>query len=162
MGVPAGTVIHGAWNTCPSGYLNADGSAVSRSDYQKLFLAIDELYGSGSGDGSTTFNLPNAQGLFIRGAGSQTLGPVTYSGTLGSKQNDQIQGFALDIYDNNSNRVGRNGNPAVTTGVTITNTGSSSTSPLRATGFFDAGYGTPRVGGETRPGNLSLKFCIKY
>lgn len=44
----------------PSGYLLADGRAVSRTTYKKLFDKIGTKYGSG--DGSTTFNLPNMKG----------------------------------------------------------------------------------------------------
>lgn len=41
----------------PAGWLLCDGSAVSRLTYAALFAATGTLYGSG--DGSTTFNLPN-------------------------------------------------------------------------------------------------------
>lgn len=44
----------------PHGFLICDGSAISRSTYNKLFSVIDVYYGSG--DGSTTFNLPNFSG----------------------------------------------------------------------------------------------------
>lgn len=46
-----------AGTTVPTGYLLCDGSAVSRTTYASLFSAIGTTYGSG--DGSTTFNLPN-------------------------------------------------------------------------------------------------------
>lgn len=73
----------------PYGFLNCDGAAVSRSTYAKLFAVIGTTYGTG--DGSTTFNLPNTQGIGLRGVGSQTYGGVTYSATLGQKRNDAIQ-----------------------------------------------------------------------
>lgn len=66
---PVGTMLD--WPTTssyPTGYLRADGSAVSRTSYADLFALIGTTYGSG--DGSTTFNLPN---LPAAGAGS----PVT-------------------------------------------------------------------------------------
>lgn len=44
----------------PSGWLLCDGSAISRAEYPKLFMAIGTLYGAG--DGTTTFNLPNLKG----------------------------------------------------------------------------------------------------
>ena len=44
----------------PSGWLICDGSAISRAEYPKLFLAIGTLYGAG--DGTSTFNLPNLKG----------------------------------------------------------------------------------------------------
>jgi microcystin-dependent protein len=58
--VPAGTILEFAGSTAPSGFLLADGSAVSRTQYSSLFTAIGTTYGSG--DGSTTFNLPNRKG----------------------------------------------------------------------------------------------------
>lgn len=57
---PVGTYIEGAWTTAPSGYLLADGSAVSRTTYANLFAVIGTTYGAG--DGSTTFNLPDTTG----------------------------------------------------------------------------------------------------
>lgn len=48
-----------------AGWLLCDGSAVSRSTYAALFSAIGVAYGSG--DGSTTFNVPDAKGRFLRG-----------------------------------------------------------------------------------------------
>ena len=55
-----------AGNTIPAGWLLCDGSAVSRTDYAKLFGAIGTTWGAG--DGSTTFNLPNSIGRFAEGA----------------------------------------------------------------------------------------------
>ena len=48
-----------------SGWLYCDGDAVSRSTYADLFAAIGTTYGVG--DGSTTFNLPDLRGVFLRG-----------------------------------------------------------------------------------------------
>ena len=59
-GTPVGTSIEGYWSAAPEGYLLEDGSAVSRTTYANLFSAIGTTFGSG--DGSTTFNLPNSQG----------------------------------------------------------------------------------------------------
>lgn len=63
---PVGTMLD--WPTTssyPTGYLRADGTAVSRTSYADLFSLIGTTYGSG--DGSTTFNLPN---LVAAGSGS--------------------------------------------------------------------------------------------
>jgi microcystin-dependent protein len=58
---PTGTLIMWAGGTTPpSGYLLCDGSAVSRAIYAELFGVIGTTYGSG--DGSTTFNLPDLKG----------------------------------------------------------------------------------------------------
>lgn len=79
-GVPVGSVFWLATQTAPEGYLICDGSAVSRTEYADLFAAIGTTFGTG--DGSTTFALPNLQAAFIRGAGSQN----GYSATFGQKQ----------------------------------------------------------------------------
>ena len=49
----------------PTGWLKANGAAVSRSAYADLFAAIGTRFGAG--DGSTTFNLPDLRAEFIRG-----------------------------------------------------------------------------------------------
>lgn len=63
--VPAGTVSAFAGATSPAGYLLCDGGAISRNIYSDLYAAIGTAYGVG--DGSTTFNLPDLRGEFIRG-----------------------------------------------------------------------------------------------
>lgn len=64
--VPSGAVMPFAGAAAPGGWLMCDGSAVSRSTYGDLFLAIGTLYGAG--DGSTTFNLPDMRGRAVFGA----------------------------------------------------------------------------------------------
>ena len=66
--LPAGTMIHFAGNVVPEGFLVCNGAAVSRTDYANLFAAIGTLYGAG--DGSTTFNLPDARDRVLQGASS--------------------------------------------------------------------------------------------
>jgi microcystin-dependent protein len=61
----AGTVMYMASSNAPSGYLECDGRAVSRTTYSSLFSVIGTTYGVG--DGTSTFNLPDLRGEFIRG-----------------------------------------------------------------------------------------------
>lgn len=56
----AGMIYMYAGSAAPNGYLICDGSAVSRTTYSALFSIIGTSYGSG--DGETTFNLPNMSG----------------------------------------------------------------------------------------------------
>ena len=63
--IPSGAVLYFAGQTAPSGWLKANGAAVSRTAYAALFAAIGTTYGAG--DGSTTFNLPDLRGEFMRG-----------------------------------------------------------------------------------------------
>ena len=72
--VPPGTIIHYAGRTVPSGWLICNGANVSRTDYAALFAAIGTIYGTG--DGVTTFGLPNMGGRFLEG--------TTYTGSVGT------------------------------------------------------------------------------
>lgn len=63
--VPTGGVLPFAGSAAPTGYLLCDGSAVSRTTYAALFTAIGSTHGSGNG--TTTFNLPDYRGRFLRG-----------------------------------------------------------------------------------------------
>lgn len=64
--VPVGTMFQFSSDVIPVGYLLCDGSAISRTDYAALFAVIGTTYGSG--DGSTTFNIPDMRGKFAEGA----------------------------------------------------------------------------------------------
>jgi microcystin-dependent protein len=64
-GIPAGILAPFAGSTAPDGWLQCDGSAVSRTTYSGLFAVIATTYGSG--DGSTTFDLPDLRGRMALG-----------------------------------------------------------------------------------------------
>lgn len=68
--LPVGSVIAFAGNpsSAPSGYLLCNGAAVSRTTYAALFDVIGTTYGTGNG--SSTFNLPNLADRFIQGSGT--------------------------------------------------------------------------------------------
>lgn len=63
--IPAGMIMPSARSDAPSGWLLCNGTAVSRTTYTDLFVALGTTYGAG--DGSTTFNLPNLKGRVIVG-----------------------------------------------------------------------------------------------
>ncbi len=63
--VPTGSVHLMASTTVPSGYLKCNGAAVSRTTYADLFNEIGTAFGAG--DGSSTFNVPDLRGEFVRG-----------------------------------------------------------------------------------------------
>lgn len=65
---PVGTILGYGGLAAPENYLICDGSAVSRTTYAKLFGVIGTYYGSG--DGTSTFNLPNLMGRFPVGSDS--------------------------------------------------------------------------------------------
>ena len=66
--ITAGIIAPYAGSSAPVGWLMCDGSAVSRTTYSELFNVIGTTYGSG--DGSTTFNVPDLRGAFPVGADS--------------------------------------------------------------------------------------------
>jgi microcystin-dependent protein len=66
--VPTGTLLQYAAATAPTGYLICNGTAVSRTTYSALFAVLSTTYGTG--DGSTTFNLPDLRGRVAVGLGS--------------------------------------------------------------------------------------------
>ena len=83
--VPAGIVSAFAGVTAPAGWLMCYGQAVSRTDYSALFTALSTTYGSG--DGSTTFNIPNLRGRAIAGIdnmGGSDAGRLSTANTLGT------------------------------------------------------------------------------
>jgi microcystin-dependent protein len=63
--LPIGVIYAFAASAIPDGWLECDGAAISRTTYAELFAAIGTQYGSG--DGTTTFNLPNGKGRSIVG-----------------------------------------------------------------------------------------------
>lgn len=63
--LPVGTIIDYAGASAPDGYLLCFGQAVSRVTYAKLFAVIGTTFGTGNG--STTFNLPDLRGRVIAG-----------------------------------------------------------------------------------------------
>lgn len=84
MGVP--------WDfgsTPPSGFLKCDGSAISRTSYSNLFANIGTTYGSG--DGSTTFQIPDFRGKFLRGHGGN-------SESFGTPQSDRNKAESVPVW----------------------------------------------------------------
>ena len=84
--IPTGMVVPFFGTTIPSGYLVANGSAVSRTLYANLFSVIGIRYGAG--DGSTTFNLPNLIDRFVR---------YGTSAQLGTKVSDSIRSHSHSV-----------------------------------------------------------------
>jgi microcystin-dependent protein len=81
-GLPAGSIIQWGGATAPANWLLCDGSAVSRTTYASLFSAIGSTYGSG--DGSTTFNLPDLRGRVPVGRNGGSFGSLGSTGGVES------------------------------------------------------------------------------
>ena len=87
--IPAGTIIMGLYTTAPTGYVKCDGTSYSTGGiYANLFAVIAYNYG-GSG---ANFNVPDFQGAFLRGTGTQTVGIAYTGGALSSagRQQDAV------------------------------------------------------------------------
>lgn len=143
---PAGLVATFARTTAPTGWMKANGAAISRTTYADLFAAIGTTFGSG--DGVTTFNLPDMRGEFIRGwddargvdagrvlgsnqaayAGSNDFGIITFNTGNGSTP-------TADALQVNGQTIGAS---ATETKTIATNAG------------------------DTRPRNIALLACIKF
>ncbi len=83
---PAGSMLPYAGSVAPVGWLLCYGQAVSRTTYSVLFTAISTTYGSG--DGSSTFNLPDLRGRV--GAGKDDMG-----GSAASRLTSPVSGSTL-------------------------------------------------------------------
>ncbi|AKF12995.1 putative tail fiber protein [Sinorhizobium phage phiM19] len=89
----SGAVMWFARNSAPAGFLKANGAAVSRTTYAALYAAIGTTFGAG--DGSTTFNLPDLRGEFIRGWDDGR--GIDVSRVFGSAQSANIQSHTHSI-----------------------------------------------------------------
>ena len=149
---PAGVVMAFAMQNLPSGWLECDGSPLSRTAYADLYAAIGTTYGYTS---ASDFRLPDLRGEFVRGWDHGR--GVDPSRNLGSFEGYDWKGFSM-----------------TTTGV---NTRSYSHGPVymgKSTtqyigNFFTGGWSAPAAAvgtkwddSEARPRNLALMYCIKY
>ncbi len=150
-GQQPGEICYFARNTAPTGFLKANGAAVSRTTYAALFAAIGTTFGVG--DGSTTFNIPDLRGEFLRGwddSRGVDSGRVFGSAQAGTDHvnlntnstptiigNSSVTATNVDAWGANANRS------YVTGGMTTDATQNAQT------------Y-------KSRPRNIALLACIKY
>lgn len=140
--IPSGAVMPFAMNLLPDGWLACNGAPVNRTTYAALFLAISTTYGVG--DGSSTFNLPDLRGYFVRGLDNSR--GIDTARALGSNQADAFKAHThtLTMRDDSGGNVGTNvegGNTNVDTAGTATTASTGDT--------------------ETRPKNVAMFYCIK-
>jgi len=140
--VQPGLILPFAFASAPNGFLICDGSEVSRTTYIDLFNYIGELYGSG--DGNTTFNIPDLRGQFIRGwDGTAGIDPGR---VFGSNQDDELESHAHPL------------TPGYQDGSGTNQTGSADSTNDAIIITTTDSFG----GSETRPKNVALLYCIKY
>ena len=153
----------------PAGWLLCDGREVSRSEYVNLYDAIGVSWGTGNG--STTFNLPDLRGMFLRGV----------SGDSGNDEDAESRGLLRENGGNTGNNVGSYQGDAIRniTGI-ATGTPCEGYKGEPSGAFYRTGSGTVGghkfevasvgfnaslvvpVGGDNRPKNVYVTYIIKY
>lgn len=151
--IPIGTVMTWTVPTVPVGYLECNGAAISRTTFADLFAVLLTDYGNGNG--STTFNIPDYRGEFLRGwAHGSTNDPDRASRT--DKGNGVIadnvgtkQGFVMQSHNHFVREYsGHEGN--------------ISFSHINSATNANTGDRTGSTGGnETRPRNVNVQYIIK-
>lgn len=165
-----GEVAVFAMSTPPTGWMIADGSTISRTLYANLFANIGTTFGAG--DGSTTFQIPDLRGQFIRGI---DLGRGVDSGRVfGSLQTSSSPthyhgyGNFTSIANDDAYFMVRNWNGVGTYSVRYLAGMANVNSTISSAGGAGAGIalGTSdqinTSSTETRPTNVALLPCIKY
>ena len=152
IGSPTGMIAFIHATDVPEGWLLCNGAAVSRTTYANLFAKIGVTYGSG--DGSTTFNLPNLDGRVLQG--------TTSTAKVGQYLEAQLPniggGFGYLVAVQN---WGING--AFSYGSTEEGSSSFNTSGQRAGVFFSARNSSAVYKGETlQPSALQALPCIRF
>ena len=144
---PPGMILAFGMAGAPTGWLLCHGSAVSRSTYSALFSAIGTTWGSG--DGSSTFNVPDFRGWFLRGYDAG----VGRDPDRNSRSNggDAVGSYQSHQYQSHSHSVA------------MYQHGFYGNVPFAGQDTHKAWQGTTATGGnETRPVNRAVQFMIKY
>jgi len=147
-----GVVLPYAGATAPTGFLLADGSAVSRTTYADLFAVIADTYGVG--DGSTTFNLPNLNGRVAVGKSTDT--EFDTLGKTGGEKTHALTQQELAAHTHSIQAYKYTGSGSTPQGIEAV-TSTSGTSYVDSTGS---------IGSDTAHNNLqpylTLNYIIKY
>lgn len=156
--LPSGMIAPYAGNTIPNGWLTCEGQAVSRTAFAALFSAIGTLHGTG--DGSTTFNVPDFRGRFLRGHANGSANDPDRAGRgsiNGGSSGDNVGSIQ-------AGGIESHGHSASFTHGRTNITESTGTSLWQAVGALNQ---TKTVsvaasgGNETRPINTYVKYIIK-
>ena len=138
---PIGTVSAFAGASAPDKYLMCDGSTISRTTYSDLYAVLGDVYGNG--DGSTTFEIPDLRGEFLRGLDGGR--GVDASRTLGSAQSDLLKSHTHQVQN-----VFSGGGTGDEENYVSNVTARRSTIDTLSSG-----------GAETRPRNIAMNYIIK-
>lgn len=165
--IPVGTILPYGGTVAPAGFLFCNGSAVSRTTYADLFEVTSTAFGSGNG--STTFNLPDFRGRFLRGvdggAGRDPNAGTRTAMSTGGNSADNVGSVQEDALQNITGTFA-SGNPSVQSATGAFQYNSNSGDGRDTFGenrgvSFDASR-VARTSTETRPKNANVNFIIKY
>ena len=170
-GVPAGSVTCFAHSSVPSGWLECNGANVSRSTYATLFAAIGTTWGTG--DGSSTFGLPDCRGEWVRGWDNSR--GVDSGRSIATTQSDQNKAHTHTTNSTSKTLTGYfpngpHGSLNQHTSGIFTESSSSfnedtdqGSSGRRTTIDATHTHGTDSNGGtEVRVRNIAMMYIIKY
>ena len=151
--LPIGSYIQFAGSQAPAGFLVCNGGAISRTTYSELFAVIGTTYGSG--DGSTTFNLPNLTDRFLQGS--------TTSGTVKNAGLPNITGSCTPASQKNNYRLNGHGAFRDDPGADAYQPGVFVPSGSTHLGF-NASLSSSIYGNSStvQPPALTCLICIKY
>lgn len=169
VSVPTASVMPYAGSTSPSGWLLCFGQAISRTQYADLFAAIGTAYGTG--DGSTTFNLPDLRGRVVAGVdnmGGSAASRLTSTtitggadavGEVGGAQTHTLTGSEIPSHSHFiSAAFGDNANPGPYPYYAAAGGGSSLLGPPN--GMTSAGSGGGAAHNNVQP-TMVLNYIIK-
>lgn len=164
-GDPVGSVIAVTSEAAPSGYLECNGSSLSRTAFAALFAVIGTKYGAAD---STHFNVPDYRGRFLRGwdhghgddpdAASRTK-PTATGATISDGDNVGTEQADANLSHNHTASLSMSA---------VVDLGGSSYGSFAATGGLAYTAIAPTVtigddgGGDARPKNTAVMFCIRY
>lgn len=151
-----GAIVFHAKNAAPTGYLKCNGGAVSRTTYGDLFTEVGTTFGAG--DGSTTFNLPDLRGEFLRGWDDSR--GVDSGRTFGSAQTQSYQTHFHTV--DGRTMMGSAAVSGYNLGLGVGGSAYQSVGLVSDTGIGGATGNANGGVNETRPRNIALLPCIKY
>ena len=146
--VSTGTVLPWTDGSLPSGFLECNGSAVSRSTYSALFAVVGTTYGSGNG--STTFNVPDLKDKCVMGRSNAKA--LASSGGAATVQSTGNIGGNTASHTLTGSEIASHTHPAGTRGGGIVNCASQVIPRVTNTSSGGAGGG----GGHSH--NMSANF----
>jgi microcystin-dependent protein len=149
---PVGTLISSLLTTCPSGYVLANGQSLLKTGYANLFAAIGTTYGSTT----TTFDVPDTRGYFLRGLDTTGSVDTTAGRTLGSTEGQltAVNGIRDTGHNHSATLYGLGGS-----GFQFTGQGAGGPG---GTGYTSTNSANLIGDAETRPKNFAVNYCIKY